>query len=1096
MNGKDHVSLPEGTDIGGYRLLRVLGDGGFGITYLAENFQKEKFAIKEYLPNQFAVRGRDGIGVHPRAEANREDFEWGRRRFVEEADLLARFEHPNIVKVKHFLEMNNTAYIVMEYEDGEPLDKLLRCREKERGVSRLTEAELKHILFPIADGLRDVHREGVCHRDIKPANIFVRRSDGSPVLLDFGAARNALGRKSMSVAAIVSPPYSPPEQYSIEGSSGPYTDIYALSALCYRAITGTPPAESPQRQGRIYKGEEDPLPALTEAEPPGYSRALLEAVDWGLRLDEKERPQSVEEWLVAMGGANPAPSPRSSNNDVAKRNDEALEESDATPAEERRRGAFEGDAEEAEQRGSRLTKFDLREVFRKLVRGQYGLGRTYWLFGVLPGFAFGALDGVVELYGIVGLGVWLVWLVYAMYQGSVAVGVWRAGHAYQGPKIWPVLARGAVILGFATLTLSMVIRSQDSRIVFSDGNELTVANEGEETIYYIRVSVDHESQGWGHDLLAAEIYLSPGEEFATRLQQFSEDQCLLDVLVEVKGGRQHVYEDVDICRTARLVHPPGTFTLDNQSDVVIQRVLATPDYDETWHEDLLGPTLLPPGDQRQFDVGGAANHCVFDIRVEWARGLYREFRDRDLCEDSHVAFDGGRGLVVSNESRTEIAAARASPDFEDSWGPDRLGEDEIIAPGRERVIMLEERYKSHCAFDIRLTTLAGASVEYRGRNLCDDSRIVFSDGNELTVANEGEETVHCPTCQPFTVRTGPPDARIRIMNIGPRYEPEIKLPPGSYDVRVTAQRRPAHGAFTARDFETVERSLRHGDEPTDRWIGVPFYDCPVCPKMVELPKGSYTMGTSKEEDISRLGKERFNNEGPAHEVVIRYPLAVGVYEVSFDEWDACVADKGCTRHLRDEERVRKQRPVVNATLADAKEYANWLTARTGRQYRLLSEAEWEYAARAGTSSGRHYGVRLQKQCDYENGADTTAKREYSDWDYDDIVGCDDGYVYAAPSDETRFRSNPWGLHHMLGNVSEWTADCWHGSYKEVKPSSGARILNPHNGSAWVSDHCDRHVVRGGSWQSIPRGVRAPTRRYEAPTARLNRLGFRVAVVTR
>ena len=363
---------------------------------------------------------------------------------------------------------------------------------------------------------------------------------------------------------------------------------------------------------------------------------------------------------------------------------------------------------------------------------------------------------------------------------------------------------------------------------------------------------------------------------------------------------------------------------------------------------------------------------------------------------------------------------------------------------------------------------------------------VTADGHEtrtVTVSHGGSPTTQrvvlrkvadCPTCQPFTVRTGPPDARVQIMNIGPRYEPGIKLPPGSYDVRVTA-----------RGFDTVELSLRHDDEPTDKWIGLPFRDCPVCPKMVELPKGNYTMGTSKEEDMSRLGKERDRNEGPAHKVEIRYPLAVGVFEVSFEEWDACVEDRGCTRHLWDEGRGRGRRPVVHATLADAKEYANWLTARIGRHYRLLSEAEWEYAARAGTSSGRHWGGRLEDQCAYENGPDVTAQGENSDWT---IVDCIDGYVYAAPTDETRFRSNPWGLHHMLGNVSEWTADCWHPNY----------VAAPTDGSAWTGD-CDDalHVVRGGSWRSVPRDVRAPTRSPVDPAESSNHVGFRVAVdVTR
>ena len=331
-----------------------------------------------------------------------------------------------------------------------------------------------------------------------------------------------------------------------------------------------------------------------------------------------------------------------------------------------------------------------------------------------------------------------------------------------------------------------------------------------------------------------------------------------------------------------------------------------------------------------------------------------------------------------------------------------------------------------------------------------------------------QPSLDCPTCQPFTVRTGPPDARVQIMNIGPRYEAGIKLPPGSYDVRVTA-----HG------FDTVKRTLPHGDEPTDTWIGLPFQDCPVCPKMIELPKGSYTMGTSR-------GKDRWPDEGPAHEVEIGYPVAVGVFEVSFEEWDACKDDGGCTRRLRDEGSGRGKRPVVQATVADAKEYANWLTTRTGRLYRLLSEAEWEYAARGGVSSDRHWGDRSADQCIHANGADVTLAEAHtaSSSIQDTVMSiCSDEYVYTAPNDETRFRPNPWGLHHMLGNVSEWTADCWHDNYVDA----------PSDGSAWVHDCAAGHVARGGSWSSPSRAVRAPTRLSRDPIEGASNLGFRVAV---
>ena len=202
MSGEDHKqALPPGFRLGSYRVVRVLGVGGFGVTYLCEHASLGHWvAVKEYLPNEFAVR--EGATVHPKSAVGREDFEWGLARFVDEARTLTRFRHPNLVRVSDYFEANNTAYIVMDYEDGKPLDVLL----KRHGT--LTEAQLKRVLLPVADGLRQVHAAGFLHRDIKPSNIFVRRSDESPVLLDFGSARQALGRKSRSMTAIASAGYS------------------------------------------------------------------------------------------------------------------------------------------------------------------------------------------------------------------------------------------------------------------------------------------------------------------------------------------------------------------------------------------------------------------------------------------------------------------------------------------------------------------------------------------------------------------------------------------------------------------------------------------------------------------------------------------------------------------------------------------------------------------------------------------------------------------------------------------------------------------------------------------------------------------------
>ena len=304
MSADEHKqALPPGFRLGAYRVARVLGVGGFGVTYLCEHAGLGvQVAVKEYLPNEMAVR--DGTEVHPKSAGDREGFEWGLSRSLDEARTLARFEHPNVVRVRDYLEANNTAYIVMDYEEGEPLDALLRRH------GTLTEAQLKRVVLPVVDGLRQVHAAGFLHRDIKPSNIYVRRSDESPVLLDFGSARQALGHKSRSLTAIASPGYSPPEQYEGAAPQGAWTDIYALSALCYRAITGNTPMGAPWRQSELLRTQTDPLPRLAERWAASYSPAFLEAVDWGLRLIETERPQSFDEWLSRLKGTTTLLHPR------------------------------------------------------------------------------------------------------------------------------------------------------------------------------------------------------------------------------------------------------------------------------------------------------------------------------------------------------------------------------------------------------------------------------------------------------------------------------------------------------------------------------------------------------------------------------------------------------------------------------------------------------------------------------------------------------------------------------------------------------------------------------------------------------------------
>ena len=292
---------------------------------------------------------------------------------------------------------------------------------------------------------------------------------------------------------------------------------------------------------------------------------------------------------------------------------------------------------------------------------------------------------------------------------------------------------------------------------------------------------------------------------------------------------------------------------------------------------------------------------------------------------------------------------------------------------------------------------------------------------------------------------------------GEEYERAGRLRAGE-EVRVTGElgawRRVEAGDGT-RGFVLGAALMEAGS----RWAdGETFRDCPECPEMVVVPAGSFTMGSPPSEE------DRFDNEGPVRRVTFAEPFAVGVYEVTFAEWDACVSGGGCGGYRPDDEGWgRGNRPVINVSWKDARAYVAWLSEKTGEEYRLLSESEWEYAARAGTTTRYSWGDRVGS-----NRAN--CGRNY----------CGDSWEYTAPVGS--FAANEWGLRDMHGNVGEWVEDCWNGSY------AGA----PSDGRAWVSGECGSRVLRGGAWYNYPWLLRSARRVGFDSGYRSNYLGVRVA----
>lgn len=287
---KHRNSLQPGYKLHWYHIIKILGQGGFGITYLAHDTNlDQKVAIKEYLPTDLAVREND-ISVHPVSEGHAESYEWGLERFISEARTLAKFKHHNIVRVLSVFTENNTAYMVMEYEHGEPMDAMLKNRKT------IEEEKLKSILMPMLDGLEAVHKEGFIHRDIKPPNIYIR-TDGSPVLLDFGSARQSLGEQTHTLTSMVSPGYAPFEQYTSKSDKqGPWTDIYGLGATLYRAVTGIGPMDAMDRSEALLHTSKDVYVSASKIAHENYSEKFLAAIDHALLFKTDKRPQSISEW--------------------------------------------------------------------------------------------------------------------------------------------------------------------------------------------------------------------------------------------------------------------------------------------------------------------------------------------------------------------------------------------------------------------------------------------------------------------------------------------------------------------------------------------------------------------------------------------------------------------------------------------------------------------------------------------------------------------------------------------------------------------------------------------------------------------------------
>lgn len=280
MTPQSNTPLPNGYQLLNYRIDKQLSRGGFSLVYRAYDEHNKLVAIKEYLPSALALRA-DGQTVQASSEENLVVFRYGMRCFFEEGRALARIVHPNVVRVLNFFRANETVYMVMQYEAGRTLQEQIQSHKH-----TISENFIRHVFGHLLNGLREVHTHKLLHLDIKPANIYLR-ADGSPVLLDFGSARQTLTRDSPKLSPMYTPGFAPPEQYQSMDLLGPWSDIYSVGASIFSCFAGVAPQAA---DARIYEDKQESAKNIWHGQ---YSEELLEIIDWCLRLDQQERPPSV-----------------------------------------------------------------------------------------------------------------------------------------------------------------------------------------------------------------------------------------------------------------------------------------------------------------------------------------------------------------------------------------------------------------------------------------------------------------------------------------------------------------------------------------------------------------------------------------------------------------------------------------------------------------------------------------------------------------------------------------------------------------------------------------------------------------------------------
>ena len=977
MPRSDHQrrgALPAGTDLRGYTLDSVIGYGGFGIVYRARHGELGlTVAIKEYLPIELAVR--EGTDARPRSDSG--DFANGLQRFRDEARaLIALRSHDSIVSCRDFFRANGTAYLVMDYEDGLSLEKVLADRE---ATGRpFDEHDLLAVMVPLLEGLSFVHQARILHRDIKPSNILIRQHDGEPVLIDFGAAKQVVAKHTKSLAPYTEG-YAALEQVGELGDLGPWTDIYGVGAVMWRIVAGgNRPWEPPNplkvetRAAARVRDSDDPLPTAAELGAGRFSERLLETIDSCLKLKDSER--------LADAGH------------VVKR----LQES---KSEHRQKTPLR---QATEDRASEHGPPSLPAPPAPSASSRSRRLRTGWALAVV--------------------------LVTVCLAGLTLI-----------PR---------------TDTVSTQVQPWD----------FTVQPEPSTAEVLLLNSTESYRPGMKLDSGQYEIAVSaPG--FKTRRLWITHTKSEKLHMVKLEplepNDKQSVRAVPQTTPNSRDVVPAVDIT-DNDTDDVTTRD-ASPD--SSLDEPHIAAT------NTEIKVNRTANP---DTASENGWEAIKDSRNRSDYERYLQQFSGKPG----SETFVQLARERLeSLDAQSSDTVTNIESEAQITSRAEQEWSAIAGSKNIDALLAFIRTYEGTSEMKAWVTKADEAirEIVGLDRNtdEAELQNHLRRHSGKPGFELYAAQLSRLVARRR--NDLTRSDRDPNPLRDAWNKVESVNTAEAYEQFieTYAGKEGATLYIRSAKAALNGLILKPgkiIKDCAVCPELVVVPRGSFLMGSTKGE------AGRNSNEGPMHTVNIQYMLAVGVYEVTFDEWDSCLNNGGCEGYRPDDEGWgRGRRPVINVKWSDAQNYVMWLSEKAGRQYRLLSESEWEYVARAGTTTRYWWGDRLG------NGRAN-------------CTGCGSPWDSNMTAPVGQFKANPFGLHDIHGNVWEWVQDGWHFGYKNA----------PSDGSAWMKGTVmGRFVLRGGAWNSNSKDLRSASRhavevskwvmrRSYLVTKRRKSFGFRVA----